>query len=1727
MRKAATLGGTRRGRSKRKDKKNAKVGHIKIFGQPLSAVAKFDSGAQMYTLPEVVLECLNVLFERGTSVQGIFRISALHDEVEACKDIFESGQLPGDDMMSAHTAASLLKTFLRELPEPLFPFRFYEPMLTVARNLDDEELQLRYFCAMISLLPAPNRQLFLGLLPVVASVARNQHVTMMGAQNLATVFGPTLLRSDTTDLMNIMSDSGVVNQVFEFLFERCEDVADQATQNVECGTFVACARIVESASNVAVAVTDTLSVAVSGADLCFVVSDDGTATWRIETLEGIQGTVSADVLDVVVRAGDSDVPAAAVDGEPASASVESALASTSADSMAASTTPALSADAQAAAAAQEGLLQALVWCCNEFSQARLEALAPLLRESTIDEPLDTRSGDTALHVAARRGCVPVCEALLKKNAAVDAVNLTEETPLHLLVAFDRFDLRQPLGDVGALMARLCDYGATARRTLTGDTPLHYAARSNAPAVVGTLLAAGADPASRNLAQETPFMVALRRGVSPHVARLLVPDALRARHFPNAAALTASADSNPVTALGAYIRDELAAASDASLASLAGAASLPRGAAMAHLMSLLDGGGGDDDQSLVDMLALLPAVLEQPTASSSDSADSIAQDAASMRVAAYDYDASRPDMISFRKGDMIKLLCVRSKEWAEGSTDAMARGIFPLPYCRELTDAESAAFIEAERAKAARAADQCLDWMHAVASRTGASAMARAVLSRWLDDGSYRFDAAGRDSYVALLAQAPCADAALVERLRAAAALATSADPASARHAGEPRSLAIFEQREKVAESVLPGRGLQRRAVKGLSASNTSPTSVASYLSLWARGLVSRVKCRELVALASSAAASPHACASTSAGDEAAVRVLGHCADVAAWSAARVLSAPADRRADAVARFIGVVDVCLSTFDDYLTAFAVLEGLTHPAVVQLSESEAANSACAGAGGASLKRTLAEQSECYAKLKVEHRAKLMGGGGSASLFSLSTVLEELTAVAHGEPDSIDSGKRVLNCAKLTRWRATASAALSNMALGADELTRRERALQFDAHLASALAAQVMSARIKFSSAKLFELAVKSTTQVLRQQSMMRRQSSMNLTSRVLIAPELCNALKLSSNVKVLVITIGQSVVALEEQLREQIVHDARALRTSAAQVTRSYRLFVESSGGAPSSKKSGGGGGGGGDVPQLLINRPDPIELALAESSTLHFMTTELSKKQQKALEKESEKEAKIEKREEKLREKERKAREKKASSQAKRKGGGGAASSSSGGGDDDDDMMFGGGGQFGLPLAACCSPVVSADGNDVSWALPAVATCTLDYLDEHAPLTEGVFRVSAPTSALEATKAAFEAGGTPPDLDNVHVAAGLLKLFLRELPDPLVPFNFYDIVLAIQRDVADEGRRANYLRSMVALLPGPERTLLARIVRLAASTSTNEFRTKMSPSNLAVVFGPTVCRSASDDPMAIVTDGPTIQDAFTYIFEHASDIFDVPPARAPLGFVALSSTPPDNVGLAIGAEQNQLIVERLAQPANAAKLRLGADSVDWAAADISRVMAALEESESAPTAALKPPDPATLPPPSVTPAVVMTPAPDSFRPPPRPARHAATISRSGGASAAAASSSAFAHVASVRSMPPPLAISSSSSSSLPVRPDRRPHTARPSSLISPPSFITPPIQPPIHLPPPPRPLSAAATISSRRSASPLVPPPPPLTPPSPLSAVHLPPPIVTRASNLPPPPVIRK
>ncbi|KAK3583268.1 hypothetical protein CHS0354_011155 [Potamilus streckersoni] len=130
-------------------------------------------------------------------------------------------------------------------------------------------------------------------------------------------------------------------------------------------------------------------------------------------------------------------------------------------------------------------------------------------------------------------------------------------------------------------------------------------------------------------------------------------------------------------------------------------------------------------------------------------------------------------------------------------------------------------------------------------------------------------------------------------------------------------------------------------------------------------------------------------------------------------------------------------------------------------------------------------------------------------------------------------------------------------------------------------------------------------------------------------------------------------------------------------------------------------------------------------------------------------------------------------------------------------------------------------------------------------------TEGIFRVPGDIDDVNSLKIHCDQWKAPEDCPDPHVPASLLKLWYRELEEPLIPAEFYSDCIANFTD-------PEQAIEVVNRLPEINRLVLAYLIRFLQvfAAEENAKVTKMDVNNLAMVMAPNCLRCESDDPKTI-------------------------------------------------------------------------------------------------------------------------------------------------------------------------------------------------------------------------------------------------------------------------------
>ncbi|XP_065758993.1 rho GTPase-activating protein 39 isoform X2 [Muntiacus reevesi] len=152
-------------------------------------------------------------------------------------------------------------------------------------------------------------------------------------------------------------------------------------------------------------------------------------------------------------------------------------------------------------------------------------------------------------------------------------------------------------------------------------------------------------------------------------------------------------------------------------------------------------------------------------------------------------------------------------------------------------------------------------------------------------------------------------------------------------------------------------------------------------------------------------------------------------------------------------------------------------------------------------------------------------------------------------------------------------------------------------------------------------------------------------------------------------------------------------------------------------------------------------------------------------------------------------------------------------------------------------------------------------------------TEGIFRVPGDIDEVNALKLQVDQWKVPTGLEDPHVPASLLKLWYRELEEPLIPHEFYEQCIAHYE--SPEAAVA-----VVHALPRINRLVLCYLIRFLQVfvQPANVAITKMDVSNLAMVMAPNCLRCRSDDPRVIFENTRKEMSFLRVLIQHLDTSF---------------------------------------------------------------------------------------------------------------------------------------------------------------------------------------------------------------------------------------------------------
>ncbi|XP_029782580.1 rho GTPase-activating protein 44 isoform X3 [Suricata suricatta] len=153
--------------------------------------------------------CVTMLLECGLQEEGLFRVAPSASKLKKLKAALDCCVVDVQEYSAdPHAIAGALKSYLRELPEPLMTFELYDEWIQ-ASNIQEQDKRLQALWNACEKLPKANHNNIRYLIKFLSKLSEYQDVNKMTPSNMAIVLGPNLLwpqaEGNITEMMTTVS----------------------------------------------------------------------------------------------------------------------------------------------------------------------------------------------------------------------------------------------------------------------------------------------------------------------------------------------------------------------------------------------------------------------------------------------------------------------------------------------------------------------------------------------------------------------------------------------------------------------------------------------------------------------------------------------------------------------------------------------------------------------------------------------------------------------------------------------------------------------------------------------------------------------------------------------------------------------------------------------------------------------------------------------------------------------------------------------------------------------------------------------------------------------------------------------------------------------------------------------------------------------------------------------------------------------------------------------------------------------------------------------------------------------------------------------------------------------------------------------------------------------------------------------------------------------------------
>ncbi|KAM8817875.1 rho GTPase-activating protein 23 isoform 5-T5 [Rhynchonycteris naso] len=176
-------------------------------------------------VPLIVAACCRIVEARGLESTGIYRVPGNNAVVSSLQEQLNRGpsdiNLQDERWQDLNVISSLLKSFFRKLPEPLFTDDKYNDFIE-ANRIEDSRERMKTLRKLIRDLPGHYYETLKFLVGHLKTIADHSEKNKMEPRNLALVFGPTLVRTSEDNMADMVTHMPDRYKIVETLIQHSD-----------------------------------------------------------------------------------------------------------------------------------------------------------------------------------------------------------------------------------------------------------------------------------------------------------------------------------------------------------------------------------------------------------------------------------------------------------------------------------------------------------------------------------------------------------------------------------------------------------------------------------------------------------------------------------------------------------------------------------------------------------------------------------------------------------------------------------------------------------------------------------------------------------------------------------------------------------------------------------------------------------------------------------------------------------------------------------------------------------------------------------------------------------------------------------------------------------------------------------------------------------------------------------------------------------------------------------------------------------------------------------------------------------------------------------------------------------------------------------------------------------------------------------------------------------------